>query len=177
VEYSLLTKKNFFNGSLYDLKKVSSAVNIPVLCKDFIYFEAQIKAAYLCGADMILLIAKSLEHNELKELYTICLETEITPLIEVHHSSELGNVLNLYPEIILVNMRNLVTLEIDFNTGFETLQNIPSGIKTISGSGISSAEDIKIIKNKAGTDTFLIGTSLMEKSNPDEFIQELKNVC
>jgi len=76
-----------------------------------------------------------------------------------------------------VNMRNLVTLEIDFNTGFETLQNIPSGIKTISGSGISSAEDIKIIKNKAGTDTFLIGTSLMEKSNPDEFIQELKNVC
>jgi len=140
---SVLTEKNFFNGSLYDLKKVSSAVNIPVLCKDFIYFEAQIKAAYLCGADMILLIAKSLEHNELKELYTICLETEITPLIEVHHSSELGNVLNLYPEIILVNMRNLVTLEIDFNTGFETLQNIPSGIKTISGSGISSAEDIK----------------------------------
>jgi indole-3-glycerol phosphate synthase len=174
---SVLTEKNFFNGSLSDLEKVSSAVTIPVLCKDFIYFEEQIKAAYLCGADMILLIARALEDNELKELYKICLETGITPLIEVHHSLELDNVLELKPDMILVNMRNLETLEMDYSTGIETLIKIPADIKSISGSGINSAEDIKIIKNKAGTNTFLIGTSLMKNSDPGLFIQELENVC
>lgn len=174
---SVLTEKNFFNGSLNDLKKVSSAVSVPVLCKDFIYFEEQIKAAYLCGADMILLIARALEDNELKELNKICLETGITPLIEVHHSSELENVIPLNPELILVNMRNLETLEMDYSTGIETLLKIPPEIKTISASGINTAEDIKRIKNKTGTDTFLIGTSLMKQSDPGLFIQELKNVC
>ncbi|HRX56778.1 MAG TPA: hypothetical protein P5016_19855, partial [Verrucomicrobiales bacterium] len=84
--------------------------------------------------------------NELKELYQICLETGITPLIEVHHSSELDTVLLLNPELILVNMRNLETLEMDYSTGIETLIKIPPDIKTISGSGINTAEDIKMIK-------------------------------
>ncbi len=174
---SVLTEKNYFNGSILDLGKAGSGINIPVLCKDFIYFEEQIKAAYLCGADMILLIARSLEVNELKELYKICLETGITPLIEVHHSSELDTVLSLSPELILVNMRNLETLAIDYNTGIETLMKIPPEIKAISASGINDAEDIKMIKTKTGTDIFLIGTSLMKQSDPGLFIQELKNVC
>ena len=174
---SVLTEKNYFNGSILDIEKAGSGINIPVLCKDFIYFEEQIKAAYLCGADMILLIARALEDNELKRLYRICLETGITPLIEVHHSSELENVIPLNPELILVNMRNLETLEMDYSTGIGTLLKIPPEIKTISASGINTAEDIKRIKNKTGTDTFLIGTSLMKQPDPGLFIQELKNVC
>lgn len=174
---SVLTEKNFFHGSMSDLKEVSLTVNIPVLCKDFIYYEEQINAAYLCGADVILLIAKTLDHSELKDLYTICLERGITPLIEVHHSSELEMVLPLNPELLLVNMRNLNTLEVDFNSGIETLREIPSGIKAISGSGINRADDIRIIKQKSGTDTFLIGTSLMKEEHPEEFIRGLKNVC
>ena len=174
---SVLTEKNFFHGSMSDLKEVSSAVNIPVLCKDFIYFAEQIKAAYLCGADMILLIAKTLEHNELKELHTICLEMGITPLIEIHHSSELDMVLPLNPEIILVNMRNLNTLEIDFDSGIETLLKIPPDIKAISASGINSAKEIRMIKNRSSADTFLIGTSLMKDGHPEKFIKGLKNVC
>ncbi len=173
---SVLTEKNFFNGSMSDLETAGSGLNLPLLCKDFIYYEEQIEAAYLCGADMILLIAKALSNDELRSLYNFAKSRGITPLIEVHSSSELDRVLILNPEILMVNMRNLETLNIDYTTGINTLNNIPPGIKRVSASGIESSDGVKKIFHGTGTDTFLVGTALMKGKDPQGFIRELKNV-
>lgn len=173
---SVLTEQTFFSGSMSDMEEAGSVLNIPLLCKDFIYYEEQIEAAYLCGADMILLIAKTLTPHEMTSLYNFARSRDITPLIEVHSSSELDRVMIPDPEILMVNMRNLETLNIDYTAGINTLNNIPPGIKKVSASGIETSDGVKKIFHETGTDTFLVGTALMKGEDPQGFIRELKDV-
>ena len=173
---SVLTEKVYFNGSYDHLQSVSSYCDKPVLCKDFIYFEKQIEAAYLCGADMVLLISRILETKTLKRLYDKIKSFGMTPLVEIHEEEEIENILLLKPDVVLVNMRNLETLEIDTRTGINTLRKLPSPITAISASGINSKDDIAYIMNETGTNNFLIGSSLMKSGDPEKMIREFKNV-
>ena len=173
---SVLTEKKFFSGSYDHLQSVSESCHKPVLCKDFVYFEEQVEAAYLCGADMVLLISKVLDKNELKKLHDAVKSFNMTPLVEIHEEKEIENVMFLKPELVLVNMRNLETLDIDVNTGINTLRKLPSSVIRISASGINSKDDILYIMNECGTNNFLIGSSLMKSGDPESMIREFKNV-
>jgi len=173
---SVLTEKVYFNGSYDHLQSVSSYCDKPVLCKDFVYFEKQIEAAYLCGADMVLLISRILEEITLKRLYDKIKSFGMTPLVEIHEEKEIENILFLKPDIVLVNMRNLETLEMDKRAGINTLRKLPSPITAISASGINSKDDIAYIMNETGTNNFLIGSSLMKSGDPEKMIREFKNV-
>ncbi len=173
---SVLTDGNFFSGSWDDLAGVSGSAALPVLCKEFVYFEEQIDLAYLRGADMVLLIARALEHNELERLYTHAKKSGLTPLVEIHNPPELPLVLELGPEQIMVNMRNLETLRIDYITGFRTLGLLPEHVTGICASGIAARDDIITVHEKTGTRCFLVGTSLMEAADPREKLKELCNV-
>ena len=53
---SVLTEPEWFKGDLKYLKEISSAVNIPVLRKDFTVSPYMIYEAYLNGASAVLLI-------------------------------------------------------------------------------------------------------------------------
>ncbi|HNX24913.1 MAG TPA: indole-3-glycerol-phosphate synthase [Spirochaetota bacterium] len=174
---SVLTEKNHFNGSYEHLQTVSSSCDKPVLCKDFIYFEEQVEAAYLCGADLVLLISRVLDNDTMKILYHKIKSYGMTPLVEIHEKREIDDIMFLDPEIVMVNMRNLETLEIDTLTGIKTLTALPSSVTTISASGINSKDDIAYIMDKSGTNNFLIGSSLMKSGDPEKMIMEFKNVC
>ena len=54
---SVLTDNKFFQGSFDNLKLVREAVDLPLLCKEFIIYPYQIYLARVNGADAILLIA------------------------------------------------------------------------------------------------------------------------
>jgi indole-3-glycerol phosphate synthase len=174
---SVLTEGTFFSGSWRDLLRAGEATSLPLLCKEFIYYREQIDLAYRYGADMVLLIAQALSHEELQTLYEYIIQYSMIPLIEVHHPDELSPVFELSPEYLLVNMRNLNTLSIDLPTGIETLKRIPDGVERICASGIQSRNDIEFISQNAGTSLFLIGTSLMRSPNPARFLKELLYVC
>jgi indole-3-glycerol phosphate synthase len=174
---SVLTEGTFFSGSWRDLLRAGEVISLPLLCKEFIYYREQIDLAYLYGADMVLLIAQALSYEELQTLYEYIVQYTMIPLIEVHHPDELAPVLELSPEYLLVNMRNLNELSIDLPTGIETLKRIPDGVGRICASGIQSRSDIEFISQKTGTSIFLIGTSLMRSSNPTRFLKELLYVC
>ncbi|MEJ5361740.1 MAG: indole-3-glycerol-phosphate synthase [Spirochaetota bacterium] len=174
---SVLADSEYFGGSYTDVQSVAEAVTLPVLCKEFICYPEQIDVAYNAGADIILLIAAMLTDDELHELYTYTIHKGLLPLIEVHTNDELDYVLRLQPDYIMVNIRNLNTLELEYDTAIATLKSIPYNIKKICASGIDNPKTIQHIKEQTGTTTYLVGTALMKAADPQKLIQEFSHVC
>src|ERR1700736_1876477 len=63
---SVLTEPEFFGGSVDHLQAVRAAVDVPVLCKDFIVDPIQVLAARAVGADAVLLIVGLLDDGALR---------------------------------------------------------------------------------------------------------------
>ncbi|MGA1847004.1 indole-3-glycerol-phosphate synthase [Deferribacter abyssi] len=173
---SVLTDKNYFNGDFKFLKEISSAVNLPILCKDFIVDEVQIDLAYEYGADVILLIASMLEGDELKRLFEYSKKLGLEVLVEIHKYEELIKLENLDVKFMGVNSRDLTTLRINKNRAMETLSRIKGNYIKVAESGIETKEDIIRFK-EAGADMFLVGTSLMKSDNPVKLLNELSAGC
>ena len=72
--YFGINRASFFKGSFQDLNDVVNAVNIPVLCKDFMIHEVQIDYAKAAGASVILLIVAALTDEQLASLYAYATE-------------------------------------------------------------------------------------------------------
>lgn len=171
---SVLTEENYFKGSLNFLKEVRSAVNLPLLRKDFIVDELEIWEAKAFGADMVLLIVKILDEEQLRDFIELTLELGLTPLVEVFDEWELEKALKYYRDLIGVNNRNLETLKVDLRVSERLIPKMKeAGVRcAVAESGISNREDIERLL-KVGADAFLVGTSLMKSSNPGKKLREL----
>ncbi len=113
---SVLTDETFFKGSIDDLSRIREAVQLPILCKDFIIDAIQIDRAKSAGATIILLIVAALEEEKLVELhrYAVCLGLEV--IVEVHNEHEVAIANSLDVRIIGINNRDLKTFEVDLGT-------------------------------------------------------------
>ncbi|MEW6113198.1 MAG: indole-3-glycerol phosphate synthase TrpC [Thermodesulfobacteriota bacterium] len=169
---SVLTDGPFFGGSLDDLRQVRDAVSLPILRKDFILDPIQICEARAAGADAVLLIAAALPSKQLSSLFETTVSLGMTPVVEVHHETELARVLELNPLIIGINNRNLSTLHVDLETFVWLRPLIPQGTLVLAESGISGPEDIAMLR-EAGADAFLIGTTLMRSQDPGAALRRL----
>lgn len=159
---SVITDSYFFGGSYEDLKKVSNLVmnkDIVVLQKDFIIDERQIQKARLCGADLILLIARLLTPNRLIELKNYAEKLGMGVLLELYESDEFIPFCNTNFSLIGINNRDLDTFYICLNRFNYVMNHLPSLDHCISESGIQTPIDIAISKKRAYG--FLVGTSLM----------------
>ncbi|MEH7075367.1 indole-3-glycerol phosphate synthase TrpC [Neobacillus drentensis] len=162
---SVLTDQTFFKGSFDDLRAVRSKVNLPILCKDFIIDELQIKLAASNGADIILLIVAALDEQRLGELFHYAKNLGLEILVEVHNQLELEKGLKTGAKLIGVNNRDLKT----FNVSLEVTESLASMVKStgaylISESGIHHQADVMRVRN-AGANGILVGESLMKSSN------------
>ncbi len=169
---SVLTDREFFQGSLSDLEAARSAVEIPVLRKDFTIDEFQIVEAAAHGADAILLIAALLGESEMRRFRELAAGFGIAALVEVHDADELDAALASGAEIIGVNNRNLHTFEVALETSLRLAAKIPAGIVKVSESGIHSSADIRRL-SAAGYHAFLVGEHLMKSSDPAAALREL----
>ena len=162
---SVLTDQTFFNGSMEDLKAVRNAVDLPILCKDFIIDPVQIDQAKAAGATIILLIAAALSDTELKGLYEYAINRDLEVLCEVHNEEEMLRVLELNPEIIGINNRNLKTFEVSLETTKKLATMVSNKeIILISESGIKTKEDVVQVR-AAGADAILVGETLMQSAD------------
>ncbi|MEK6725357.1 MAG: indole-3-glycerol phosphate synthase TrpC [Deltaproteobacteria bacterium] len=157
---SVLTDRNFFQGSIDYLSEIRHHVSIPLLRKDFVFDEYQIFEARGYGADAVLLIAAVLNEKELHDFVELAFNLGMAPLVEVHDEAELERTLKTRAELIGINNRNLQTFKTDLNTTVRLIDGIPDDKIVISESGINTKNDITLLKD-AGVDAFLIGETLM----------------
>ena len=171
---SVLTDSTFFKGSFADLRAVREAVDLPILCKDFMIDSIQIDQAAAHGADIILLIVAALDETTLAQLYQYARSLDLEVLVEVHNQEELEKALNLGAQLIGVNNRDLKT----FNVSLDVTESLAMSIKDsgaflISESGIHHKEDVERVRN-AGANGILVGEALMKSPDLAKSFQDFR---
>lgn len=175
---SVLSDQKFFQGSWENLAKVRSAVELPVLCKDFIIYPYQIYLARSYGADAVLLIAAILSTQDLQYFVKIAKGLSMTALIEVHNLSELDRVLTLDGvNLVGINNRNLEDFSVDLQTTCQIMaargkQLQERGMTVVSESGLHTTADLDVVAS-AGVQAVLIGESLVKQPDPGAAITKL----
>lgn len=169
---SVLTEQRRFHGSLDDLAAVRSAVEVPVLRKDFVLSAYQLWEARAYGADLVLLIVAALDQTALTCLIDRTESLGMTPLVEVHDEAELTRALDAGARLLGVNARNLKTLEVDRSTFARLAPLIPEGIVRVAESGVRSPHDL-LSYAAAGADAVLVGEGLVTQTDPRQAVAEL----
>jgi len=162
---SVLTEERRFKGSLADLAAVRARVTIPILRKDFMVDEYQFFEARAYGADVVLLIVAALSKSQLRDFYDVATELGMASLIEVHTADELERALEISPQIVGVNSRNLKTLEVNQEAFADLIPRIPPALIRVAESGIASCADVEFAQN-AGANAILVGEALVTSGDP-----------
>ncbi|NJN72089.1 MAG: indole-3-glycerol phosphate synthase TrpC [Limnothrix sp. RL_2_0] len=175
---SVLTDEKFFQGSFENLSLVREAVDLPLLCKEFIIYPYQIFKARLHGADAVLLIAAILSDQDLEYFVKIVRGLHMVALVEVHTAEELDRVIKIEGvSLVGINNRNLEDFSVDLDTTtilMETYNDAfkANGIRVVSESGIHTPTDLMFVR-EAGVKAVLIGESLIKQDDPKQAIADL----
>jgi len=169
---SVLTERRRFGGSQTDLAAVRTAVEVPVLCKDFIVSSYQVHEARSLGADVVLLIVAALEQNALTGLLERAESLGMTALVEVHTEAEADRALAAGASVIGVNARDLTTLTVDMSTFERIAPGLPSGVVKVAESGVRGPHDL-IAYAAAGADAVLVGEGLVTSGDPRQAVADL----
>ncbi|MGH2442171.1 MAG: indole-3-glycerol phosphate synthase TrpC [Chloroflexota bacterium] len=169
---SVLTDEPYFGGSFHDLELVRAAIELPVLCKDFILEPYQVFEARSWGTDILLLVVAALEDRALRELHTCSLESGMQPLVEVHDQHDLARALALGAGLIGINNRDLSDFSVNLLTTEYLAPLIPESVTIVSESGIATPGDVKRVRD-AGASVVLVGEALMRAGDPAAAIASL----
>jgi indole-3-glycerol phosphate synthase len=172
---SVLTDKEFFQGSLEDLRDIKRSVSLPALNKEFMVHELQFYEARAYGADAVLLIVAALERAQLVDFHALARELKLDVLIETHHERELDTVLEWIPDarMIGINNRDLTTFTTDLTITKRLAPRIPSGKLIVSESGIHTRSHVEQLLD-IGVHAMLIGESLITADDSRTKIKELR---
>ena len=169
---SVLTEELHFGGSLEDLRAARAASDLPILRKDFIVDPYQLHEASAAGADAVLLIVAALTRGELAQLNGAALELGLDVLVEVHDRRELERALELGPQLIGINNRDLRDFTVDVDRTAALLEHVPRGVSVVSESGIVATRQLRELAG-AGVDAVLVGESLMRAEDPEAALRGL----
>jgi indole-3-glycerol phosphate synthase len=174
---SVLTDGPGFGGSLDDLRSVRALPGCPpLLCKDVIVAEEQIRVARAAGADAVLLIVAAIpDRAELVALKRCAESLGMDVLVEVHDAYELDVALDVGAELVGVNNRDLRTFAVDLATGDRLLRQMPDGVVAVAESGIRSAMDgARMVR--AGARALLVGEALVRSGTPAALVGDLRAI-
>ncbi len=166
---SVLTAPSF-GGAVETLAQVKRRVDIPVLAKDFVLDEFQVREAFSYGADAVLLIAAL---SPVEQLLDVVDDLGLDAVVECHSAEEIERAANAGADLIGINNRDLRTFRVDLETTARLAAGVPRYADLISESGVRGPEDARYLF-LCGADAVLIGTALMKAANPQEFIQQCR---
>lgn len=171
---SVITEKYFFKGDVGFINLVKEKTELPILQKDFVVDPYQIYEARAYGADALLLIAKIVSPDQLKEFVDVCLVVGVEPVVEINDELDLENALQTNVKVIAVNARDLDTFKVDVDRACELIKKIPDGFLKLGFSGVDSVKEVNEYKN-AGASGVLVGTNLMKSENKQKFLEDLRS--
>lgn len=169
---SVLTEPTFFDGTLAHLEAVRSAVDLPLLRKDFVIDPYQLVEAVAGGADAVLLIVAALDDGDLGALLREAQRLELAALVEIHTETELDRALEAGARIIGVNNRNLKSLTVDVDLSERLAHRLTGSVIAVTESGLRSAADLARF-SALGYRAFLIGERLMTTPDPGAALRDL----
>lgn len=172
---SVLTDREYFGGGLDDLGAVRSAVDVPLLRKDFTLDPLQIAEARAGGADAVLLIVRILDDPLLGELHEAARAAGLAALVEVHDAAELARATACGARLLGINNRDLSTFTTDLATTLDLLADVPADAVVVSESGIRTAADVARL-GREGVDAVLVGESLLRSDDPGAHAARLSGV-
>jgi indole-3-glycerol phosphate synthase len=170
IAISVLTQPYEFSGSIEHISNIRGKICAPILMKDVIVSDVQIKTARMIGADSILFIKSVFDQNfaegDIEKFLDYANRLELKAIIEAHTDVEFIDTLRLVgsktDNIIGINNRDLNTLDVDTSITAEILNKHSKGENVvISESGISDEQTIRELR-RAGADGFLVGTSILQ---------------
>jgi indole-3-glycerol phosphate synthase len=172
---SVLTEERRFGGSLADLRAVRSAVDVPLLRKDFVVEPYQVLESRAAGADLVLLIVAALDDDTLRRLHDLAGELGLTVLVEVHDEAETARAVDLGAELVGVNARNLKTLDVDADTFGRLAPLVPSDRVLVAESGITTPVDVQRYVAQ-GARAVLVGEALVKDGDPEGAVRTMTGV-
>jgi indole-3-glycerol phosphate synthase len=162
---SVLTDRQFFQGSVDYLKQARASCPLPVLRKDFLVDPYQVYESRAMGADAILLIAACLDDAQMKDMEAIARALDMAVLVEVHDAAEMERALRLLTPLVGVNNRNLKTFEVSLQTTLSLMEAVPADRLLVAESGIHTREDVLRL-GAAGVNAYLVGEAFMRAPDP-----------
>ncbi|MBU6314517.1 MAG: indole-3-glycerol phosphate synthase TrpC, partial [Actinomycetales bacterium] len=125
------------------------------------------------GADVVLLIVAALSDSQLIDFHQLAQGLGMRALVEVHTHDELERALEISPDIVGVNSRNLKTLDVDALVFSELLPLIPTDVVRVAESGISKRSDVEYAEINGAT-AILVGEALVRSADPERTMRELR---
>lgn len=176
---SVLTDRQYFQGSPEFLVAARDACSLPALRKDFIIDPYQVFEARAMGADAILLIVAAFLPPDgvvnattaraalapMQELEQLAHDLGMGVLVEVHSADELDIATQLTTPLLGINNRNLRTFEVSLQVTLSQLSRIPAGRIVVTESGIHGQQDVRTMRSH-GVNAFLVGEAFMRAENP-----------
>ena len=171
---SVLTEPRHFRGEDRFLEEIADSVDTPVLRKDFVIDEYQIYRAREIGASAVLLIASILNDTQLADYRELAESLGMSALVETHNGDEVERAVSSGAGIIGVNNRDLATFDVDLGNSLRLRERIPEGIVCVSESGISGAEDVRLLRD-AGFDAVLVGEAFMRSPDRRALMEAMRS--
>jgi len=169
---SVLTEPSRFGGSIEHLAAVCTAVDIPVMRKDFLVDPVQVLEARAAGASGILLILRMLDDARLYQMVELAQELGMFILLEAFDGEDLARAADIKGVLLGLNCRDLSTLEVDSGR-FEALSSAFLGEQVrVAESGMSHPEDARRVAGMGYT-LALVGSALMRSEDPGALIADM----
>lgn len=175
---SVVTEPKHFGGHMDLLRAVTSAIDLPVLHKDFVSTEAQLRESAAAGASAVLLIAALLEPERLARLIDVARDVGLETLVEAHDPREVQAVAHLAFDLAGINNRDITVLEVDDGDVGRTEALAGSwtrGRILVSESAIACAADVRRAA-RSGADAVLVGTAVLKAARPRDVLAEMTSV-
>ncbi len=173
---SVLCDRRFFDGDYLHLSQARAAVQLPLLCKEFVLDEVQLDAARAFGADAVRLIVRCLTAERTAELVAAARQRELEPFVEVTTEAELAVALAAGANLIGVNARDLDTLVMDPERAARVLAAIPDSVTRVHLSGLAQPADVLRLR-ASPADAALVGEALMREDDPSPRLRSLSQAA
>ena len=172
---SILTEPAEFGGSVADLVAARSVTSIPTLKKDVHVHPIQALEARAAGASAMLLIARALAPDRLREMAEAAADNGVEILVEIRSDAELEDALAIDAMVIGVNARDLETLIIEPAVTERLIRLIPPDRIAIAESGVNGRAGVERAA-ALGADAVLVGSSISSASDPTAAVAALTGV-